>query len=135
MYTVRANSVHSYITCKMVWYGNIQLDPSGESVYTSPFFNKNRFQALSSPQISETDVPDIHQPIVTSVPQGHQYVPICDICVKPHKKLISRSAGSKIVEYWVDIEPIKCWCYEENGCNCIYNERRDDVLPPKPDYL
>ena len=106
-----------------------------ESAYTSPFFDKNRFQALSSPQISETDVPDVHQPLVTSVPQGHQFVPICNICVKPHKKLISTKRGSKLVEYWLDIEPIKCWCYEENGCNCIYNERRDDVLPPKPDDL
>ena len=41
------------------------------------------------------------------------------------------------VEYWDDIvafEPYKCLCYAENNTyNCIYNERRNDVLPPKPD--
>ena len=101
----------------------------------SPFFDIKRFQALSSPQISETDVADVHQPVLTRVPQGHQHVPsmICDICVKPHKRLNYKYAGSKNVEYLEDMdafEPIKCLCY-----NCIYNERRDDVLPPKPDDL
>ena len=114
-----------------------------ESVYTSPFFNKNRFQALSSPPTSKINAPDNHQPVVTSVSEGHIYVApsICDICSKPHRRVAYKSTGSmnngtwKQHEYWEDIEafePPKCLCFVENNCNCVHNERRNDVLPPKP---
>ena len=115
--------------------------PESESAYTSPFFNKNRFQALSSP--TKINAPDSHQPVVTNVAEGHTYVApsICDICIKPHRGIAITSTGSmgngtwKQHEYWVDIEtfdPPKCLCLAENNCNCIHNERRNDVLPPKP---
>ena len=115
--------------------------PENESVYTSPFFNKNRFQALSSPPISKTNAPDLHQPVVTSVSEGHIYVApmICDNCIKPHKGLVTTYTGAsgtmRKVEYWDDLkafEPPKCLCFAENNCNCVHNERRNDVLPPKP---
>ena len=117
--------------------------PENESVYTSPFFNKNRFQALSSPPTSKINAPDNHQPVVTSVSEGHIYVApsICDICSKPHRRVAYKSTGSmnngtwKQHEYWEDIEafePPKCLCFVENNCNCVHNERRNDVLPPKP---
>ena len=111
-----------------------------ESVYTSPFFNKNRFQALSSPPTSKINAPDSHQPVVTSVPEGHVYVAptICDICIKPHKRLAYtyiKSSNSR-VEYWDDQEafiPYKCLCYAQNECNCVHSERRNEILQPKPD--
>ena len=75
---------------------------------------------------------------------GHIYVApvICDICIKPHKRRAVKYTGSianianrKEVEYWEDIEafePPKCLCFAENNCNSVHNERRNDVLPPKP---
>ena len=118
--------------------------PENESAYTSPFFNKNRFQALSSPPNSKINAPDSHQPVVTSVPEGHVYVApmICENCIKPHKRLVSTYAGSsskgtrREVEYWADQEafiPYKCLCYAQNECNCVHNERRNEILQPKPD--
>ena len=116
--------------------------PENESVYTSPFFNKNRFQALSSPPISKTNAPDLHQPVVTSVSEGHIYVApmICDNCIKPHKGLVTTFTGAtsgtmRKVEYWDDLkafEPPKCLCFAENNCNCVHNEHRNDILPPEP---
>ena len=118
--------------------------PESESVYTSPFFNKNRFQALSSPSISRINAPDSHQPVVTSVAEGHIYVApvICDNCIKPHKRRAIKTIyhgplikDSEEIEYWEDIEafkPPKCLCFVENDCNCVHNVRRNDVLPPKP---
>ena len=112
-------------------------------VHTRPFFNKNRVQALSSPQTSKIKAPDSHQPVVTSVAEGHTYVApsICDICSKPHRKIAATSTGSSMKgtykehEYWDDIEaftPPKCLCFVENDCNCVHNVRRNDILPPKP---
>ena len=120
-----------------------EIQESG-SIYISPFFNKNRFQELSSPPVSEIDVPDDHQTVPTISPKGHQYAMICNICIKPHKKLVSKYAGSssegtwRKVEYWDDIDAppcvkYKCLCYAENECNCVHNERRNEILPPKPD--
>ena len=58
-----------------------------ESVYTSPFFNKQRFQALSSPPIAEINVSDGRHQARSSAPEIHVYIPmmICDNCSKPHK--------------------------------------------------
>ena len=120
---------------------NIQ---QSESVYTSPFFNKNRFQALSSPQISDTEDSVSHQPSLPNVPKGHVFVPtmVCDNCSKPHKVLDStsvlRDGVRKKVNYWSDIDafdPHRCLCGELYLCNCIYNKPRSDVLPSKPDDL
>ena len=81
---------------------------------------------------------------MTSVPEGHVLVAprICDVCIKPHKRLVSTFTGSTIegtrkdVEYWDDLEafiPIKCLCYAQNECNCVHSERRNEILQPKPD--
>ena len=118
--------------------------PESESVYTSPFYSKNRFQALSSTPASKINAPDSHHPAVNSVSEGHIYVTpsICDICSKPHRAIANTFTGSsanrtwKQHEYWEDIEafdPPKCLCLAENNCNCVHNERRNDVLPPHPD--
>ena len=48
-----------------------EIQESG-SIYISPFFNKNWFQELSSPPISEIDAPDDHQSVPTISPEGHQ---------------------------------------------------------------
>ena len=115
--------------------------PESESAYTSPFYNKNRFQALSSTPASKINAPDSHPPAVNSVSEGHIYVTpsICDICSKPHRKMVTTFTGSypnrKQHKYWDDIEafePPKCLCFEENNCNCVHNKRRNDLLPPKP---
>ena len=113
--------------------------PESESAYTSPFFNKNRFQALSSP--TKINAPDSHQPVVTSAAKRHIYPPICDTCSKPHRVILEKITGSrsdgtwKKHEYWDDLEafePPKCLCFVEYDCNCVHSERRYDVLPPKP---
>ena len=115
-----------------------------EIAYTSPFFNKNRFQALSSSPISETEVSVGHHPVRSSAPEGHVYIPImiCDNCSKPHKTrkstTVLRDGNKKVVEYWSEIDAFNshdCLCGELNVCDCIYNERRNeyDDLPPKPD--
>ena len=111
--------------------------PESESAYTSPFFNKNRFQVLSSTTASKMNAPDSHQPAVTNDSEGHIYVTpsICDICSKPHRKMVTTFTGSQQQEYWDDIEafePPKCLCFVENDCNCVHNKRRNDILPPKP---
>ena len=84
--------------------------PEKESVYTSPFFNKNRFQALSPKPTSEMNAPDSQQPVVTSVPEGHTAQVICDNCEEPHERLSSRFLGSTI-EY---LCPVCLDCFEVN---------------------
>ena len=114
-----------------------------ENAYTSPFFNKNRFQALSSPQIPENEVSGGHQPILSSVPDGHIHIDtkVCDFCTRPHKQRLSKymknekTGKLEIVHYWADLvayEPPECICYYENYCNCT-GEHNDDTLPQKPE--
>ena len=83
-----------------------------ESVYTSTCFNKNRFQALSSPPSSEINAPDDYQNIPPIV---------CSNCIKPHKRRVTTWTASRVdgtkreVKYWEDMDACdpyldKCIC-------------------------
>ena len=79
-----------------------------ESIYTSPFFNKNRFQALSSPQISENKVSGGHHLILSSVPDGHVLTIVCNpLTIVPG--LIRNESGNT-------------WARRENGRQSIIGQ-------------
>ena len=49
-------------------------------------FLDTKIQALTSPPISETNVPDSYQPMLSRAPEGHLHVPaiVCNHFIKPH---------------------------------------------------